>query len=274
MTGKIRTTAGSFHPMKQYCPPFVRMKHFCVAVVMLIAIAVVDLLATSTAHAAMLLADAVADYTPGINAGDQAVFGATGTGGWRYGSTGNGDGSGLIPLEWDPGFAAGVGVYEAFDANHADGAIDNVPFAIRSVGEIHMHPDLSERAVFEWTAGIGEAGPVDIVGNVRKIDTAGGDGIAFALYVDDVLLTGSAVAANDDVGVPFCESTVIGEGSIVRLVIDDGSQTLFDTSAFTMTVETPVPEPNSLALMSISLLGVLHIHRARLRRRPSLPCAN
>lgn len=269
MTDKSRTTVRSSNPMPKYCPPFVRMKHFCVAIVMLIAIAVVVLLAESSAQAAMLLADVVADYTPGVNAGDQAVFAATGTGSWRYGSTGNGDGSGLIPLEWEPGISGGIGAYEAFDANHADGAIDNVPFAIRSGSEIGTHPDLNERAVFEWTAGVGEAGLVDIVGNVRKIDTAGGSGIAFSLYVDDVALAASGVAFNDNVGVPFSESVVVSEGSIVRLVIDDGLDTVNDTSAVTMTVtlETPIPEPGTLALITLCLFGVQNFRRAKLIRR-------
>jgi hypothetical protein len=42
-------------------------------------------------------------------------------------------------------------------------------------------------------------------------------------------------------------------------VIDDGNDTVNDTSAVTMTVtlETPIPEPSALILTSLCLLGFL-----------------
>jgi hypothetical protein len=101
-----------------------------------------------------------------------------------------------------------------------------------------MHPaDLSDVVVARWIAGPSEAGDIRIVGNVAKIDTGGGDGIRFVVFVDGASIFDQMVAFDDAVGIPFVLGPVtIAEGSTADFVVSKIGNPFFDSTSVTARV--------------------------------------
>jgi hypothetical protein len=154
----------------------------------------------------------------------------------------------LDPLTWDvPNIS-----YNHLTLNAVD---------LQSVGlapdEVRMHPSSSvvppPFAVARWIAGPGEAGVIDISGNVRKVDAGGGGGVTFELFVDGVSFFNTTLAFNDSVGVAFNETATVGVGSTVAFVVGPTGFDAFDSTGLRAVI---TPEPDSLALLALGLAGM------------------
>ena len=196
------------------------------------AMLIATLLFGSASLSATTLADAAEDYFPGSSAGEPALFPASGTGFWSFGAAAALDGGSNVAMEWDPG----ANVYENADADHNNGTPELLPLGHFALDELRTHPTLSRVAVMEWTAGADEGGTVLVSGHVRKIDTNGGDGVAFVVYVNGQNQSNGSIAFDDNVGQSFALLTSIAGGERIRLVIDDRSNELFDLTAFQMRI--------------------------------------
>jgi hypothetical protein len=218
--------------------------------------------------AGTVLADLVADYVPGVDPGDSVMPSASGSGQWRYlaSETLNptDPGAGLADLQWD---TTGQ-LFERPEENHTNGFSNDALHLATDV--LVMHPaNLSDVVVARWIAGPGEAGQVDIVGNVAKGDPGGGDGIRFLVFVDGVSLFDEVVAFDDTVGVPFTlHSVAIADGSTADFVVSKIGAAFFDTTYVTAVI-TPAPEPSAPLLAA---LGACVLWGAR-GLRPSVASA-
>jgi hypothetical protein len=221
------------------------------------------------AAAGTVLGDLVADYVPGVNAGDTVMPAASGSGQWRYlaSETLNPTdaGASLADLQWD---TTGQ-LFERPGLNHTDGFSEDVLHL--GTNAIVMHPaNLSgDFVVARWIAGPGEAGEVDLVGSAAKGDPGGGDGIRFVVFVDGVSLFDEVVAFDDTVGVSFAlRSVAVDEGSTADFVVGKVGDSFFDTT-FVSAVITPAPEPSAplLALLGAFVLWGVRGLRSRVASR-------
>jgi hypothetical protein len=221
----------------------------------------ISFLIPSAGTAQVVIADVVADFVPGVDPGDIVMPPATGTGSWRYlaSQTLNPTdaGANLADLEWD----TTAELFERPTENHTDGFSEDA-IALRE-DALLMHPaDLSDVVVARWITGPGEAGEIDIVGNVAKGDPGGGDGIRFLVFVDGVSLFDEVVAFDDVVGVPLSLTSVpVVEGSTTDFVVSKNGSAFFDSTFMTASV-LQVPEP-SAGMMGAVAAFVLFAVRVR-----------
>ncbi len=209
---------------------------------------------------AAIIADARGDFVAGISDGDPGtLLPATGTGTWNYlaSDTANPttDGDGLDVLTWDDSanqsynYLTGGGSADSVDIQNINLAPD----------EIRMHPSTNAPsfAVVRWIAGPGEAGSINITGNVRKIDAGGGNGVTFGLFADGISLFSSTIAYNDTTGVSFDETVTVSVGSTVDFVIGSIANDSYDSIGLEATI---TPEPATICLLA---LGGLMLRRRK-----------
>lgn len=126
--------------------------------------------------------------------------------------------------------------------------------------ELAWHPSdgFLQYTVARWTAGAGEAGMVDITGNIRNV-VVGGDGIDFHILVDgSEVFTLSGTGSSTPITF-FDVSAAIGIGSTIDFVLGrDGGTFSADESIFSafITQTSVVPEPMSISLLGLGLFGV------------------
>lgn len=227
-----------------------RVRRICLAC-MLLAVVV-----PREGAAGPVLADVVADFVPGVNPGDTVMPPASGSGQWRYLASATLDptdpGAGLADLEWD---VMGE-LFERPGLDHMNGFSED---ALRLGSDVLlMHPAnvTGDVQVARWIAGPGEAGQVDIVGNVAKADPGGGDGIRFVVFVDGVPLFDQAVAFDDTVGIPIAlQGVEIAEGSTADFVVSKIGDPFFDTTSLTAVI-TQVMGPTTTSTTSITTTTV------------------
>ena len=182
-------------------------------------IALALLLAMGQAQAS-IIADARDDFVAGSSEDEAATsIPATGTGTWSYlaSDTANptSDGDGLDALTWK--------VADSAYMSWAGGSSVHLQHDNLASDEIFMHPIDShpKYVVVRWIVGAGEAGSIDISGNVRKVDPGSElkGSVTFELFVDGSSLTSSTLAYNDTTGVAFDETVTVSVGSTVDFVI-------------------------------------------------------
>lgn len=227
------------------------------------------------AQGGMVLADGRADYVGGSTNGDtSAIINPTdtfGTGRWDYMGAADPVNGPFSPLEWD----SGLNLYERPGANHSDGV-----FAIPLIGddkfasadepaddELLMHPSLDsigyKCAVLRWTAGAGEAGLVEISGNVRKLDSggSGSNGVDFHIYLNGVPIYAEWIASSDKVGESFCIEATIAVGSTVDFAVGPHETNVNYDSTGVKTMVTLLPEPGTVLLLGLG--GMLLMRKAK-----------
>ena len=211
----------------------------------------------STAQAT-IIADVRGDYAAGTNNGDPGILPATGTGNWNYlaSDTVNPTLDGTLDvLPWNSINSS----YQNFTLGGSSNSIDLLSVGL-SLQEIRMHPSASNRPppfdVARWIAGVGEAGLINISGNVRKVDAGGGGGVTFDLFVNGISLFNSTLSFNDTVGVAFNQTLTVGVGSTVDFVVGPNGLDAFDSTGLKATI-TAVPEPTTMTLLGIGLVGLI-----------------
>jgi hypothetical protein len=153
-----------------------------------------------------------------------------------------------------------------FDTERFDGLGGFLRFAPPpSQGGIGV-PDV---LVARWVAGAGEAGLVDITGDVRGLaNNSLGAGANMLIYVDgvsvfDVIVTGEGPGSvkNFDLS-----AVAINSGSTVDFVVDDLGANTFDFIGLTATVQTnSIPEPGCIGFLALATFGVGCFTRRRRR---------
>ncbi len=233
----------------------------------MVCVAVVALFWFGSIAQANIIADARDDFVAGGSEGALGILSATGTGTWNYlaSDTANPtlDGNGLNTLTWNIDNSSYRYLTSGGSMNSVDLQNPNL-----TSEEIRVHPSAQDPkfAVVRWIPGVGEAGLINITGNVRKVDTGGGDGVTFDLFVDGISLFNSTLAFNDDTGVAFNETLTVGVGSTVDFVIGPGSINwdIFDSTGLNVNVVSVIPAPGAILLGSIGvgLVGWLRRRRA------------
>ena len=209
---------------------------------------------------AATIADARGDFVAGTNEGDPGILPATGTGTWNYlaSDTANPTDDGTLDvLTW----ALGNISYNELTSDGSSDAVDLQHPNLAS-DEIRMHPAASSRppsfAVVRWIAGPGEAGSINITGNIRKVDAGGGSGVTFELFVDGSSLLSSTLAFNDTVGVAFNETVTVSVESTVDFVVGPNGFDAYDSTGLKATI---TPEPATLSLLAIGGMALLKRRR-------------
>jgi PEP-CTERM motif len=229
-------------------------------------LAVISFLISTGPASATIIADARGDFFSGVNNGDPGVLSAAGTGTWNYLASDTADPTsdpnGLNGLNWST-------LRNSYEYNPSGPFFDSVD--LQSAGlasdEIRMHPNSSGSAqyvVTRWITGVGEAGLINITGNVRKVDAGGGNGVTFDLFIDGVsAFTSTTLAFNDTIGTAFNLSATVGVGSTVDFVVGAINNDSNDSTGLKVTI-SQVPEPTTLALMGLGLIGMGFNRRKRL----------
>lgn len=226
-----------------------------------------------------IIADAVGDYEAGIQPGDTVNPAATGTGNWRYlrSNTLNPYDAGNTILEdlvWDTGSA---GMFErSVHSNHTNGfdteRFDGLAGFLRfSPPPSQGNSGVPDVLVARWISGVGEAGLVDITGDVRGMaNNSLGAGAKMIIFVDgvsvfDVLVTreGGSSVTNFDLS-----AISINTGSTVDFVVDDFGANTFDFIGLRTTIRSSsIPEPGGIGFLALTVFGV-SCFASRRRRYP------
>jgi hypothetical protein len=141
-----------------------------------------------------------------------------GTNGWYYRTWTAGVGT--FNMSWNPdqsGHWRGPNTYDAiwrYDEN------------------LYMHPD-NGQVLLEWMAPY--SGEINIVGNVKKYDIGGGDGVVVSIWKNNTMVwpnNGSwlNIAYNDNVGVDHNFMTTVTGGDIISIRVDQGLNSAYDTT--------------------------------------------
>jgi hypothetical protein len=221
------------------------------------------LLLTSMGQAqATLIADVRGDFVAGTNDGDPGILPATGTGTWNYlasDTTNPTLDTTLDVLPWVVLNKSYIDFTTGGSANQIDLQSANL-----AADEIRMHPSASGRppsyVVARWIAGAGEAGFINITGNVRKVDAGGGSGVTFDLFVDGTSYFNWTLPYNDTLGVAFDQTVIVGVGSTVDFVVGPNGFDTYDSTALKAAI-SPVPEPATMLLFGSGLMGLAGLRR-------------
>ena len=214
---------------------------------------------------ATVIADARTDFVSGTTNGDLGIVPASGTGEWRYlaSDTANPTADPVLDvLSWE----AFVNQYRK---GTCCGSMDAVSLNIGGIApdELGLHPSAFGRSpsfvAVRWIAGAGEAGVIDIAGNVRLSDPNGPGSISFDLFVDANPLFGSSLVINDLVGAAFHQTATVGVGSTVDFVVGPNGFDTYDSTGLKALIST-VPEPATLALLGFGLAGLALSRRKNL----------
>ena len=225
-----------------------------------------------------LLANVGGDYVPAQNGQTSAsinIVDTAGQGTWRYFGSDN--------INIDATANEQLGVFGVVGNSGNSGYGDGLNgFNLSAVSdsrlftsgeapladELSIHPADSTRPfeVLRWTAGVGEAGLVNVVGNIRN-PVIGGDGIEFYILVDGVQMF-SAVSTGNTLPMSFFDfKALVSVGSTIDFVQGRRAGFGFDESilsAFIVQAAT-VPEPATLTLMALA--GMFTLGRRSKSRR-------
>lgn len=98
-------------------------------------------------------------------------------------------------------------------------------------GTLYMHPD-TDQTMLEWIAD--ENGSIRVKGNVRKYDTAGGDGVVVSIWKNSTLIWPQAgwttIAYNDNIGLDHDFTVEVATGDVISFRVDEGAQSAYDTT--------------------------------------------
>ena len=99
-------------------------------------------------------------------------------------------------------------------------------------GYIYLHPD-DDQTMFEWTAP--HTGTVNIVGNVRKFDTAGGDGVSVSIWKNNTQVWPSNgvwqhIGYSDNTGYDHNIEVSVTQGDILSFRVAEGDTNAYDTT--------------------------------------------
>lgn len=99
-------------------------------------------------------------------------------------------------------------------------------------GNLYLHPD-NDQAMLEWIAP--DNGTISIIGEVKKNDINGGDGVAVSIWKNDTMIwptNGSwlNIAYNDNVGTDHNFKISVSAGDKISFRVDEGSNNGYDTT--------------------------------------------
>ena len=120
-------------------------------------------------------------------------------------------------------------------------------------------------AIRRWTSTY--TGPVEIELKIRKIDTAGGNGVGFHVYRNGTSIFGPNMAFTSGVVTTFLISSSVAAGDHLDFALDPWqAQDANDNSQLSMKIYA-VPEPSSV--ISLSLAAGLFSRKLRTKQKPS-----
>ena len=214
---------------------------------------------------ATVIADAVGDYVPGTNNGDPGIVPAIGTGEWQYLASDTVNptlDASLDVLPWEPTNGWYINFTSGGSANSVGVPNPNLAPDELGVGASGFSRS-PEFTLLRWITGTGEAGAIGISGNLRHIERpAVGDDTTFDIFVDGVSIFSQFLPGGDTVGFAFNETATISVGSTVDFVIGPNVTDSWDFPALKATI---VPEPSTLTLAALGLIGLLAYSRRRRR---------
>ncbi len=219
-------------------------------------------LSTSAAWAGgALIADARADWVPGMIPGDtNSPPDSAGIGVWEYLLANNANPTvdpTLQTLAWDtmiPG-------YESPDFLHVDG-FNTTSLTAENSSELGMYSNApgSEWVFLRWTAGPGVPSMLSIDGSARK-DVAGGNGLELFLYVDGIRRRTIEIVQDNLVGETFSiEVSDVEPGTLIDLVHSNNGDTSDDLALITLQIRE-IPAPAGLPLLALAITGAARRRR-------------
>lgn len=196
-------------------------------------------------------------------------FSATGTGNWSYFASDNiniGATPNEVPMTVKAIGGAGNTGWGATGTSNMPAINDGLIYSDgepRMANEVSVHPGENgnphEYAVMRWTAGTGEAGMANIVGNFRN-PVIGGDSIDFHVLVDGVSIYDYTATASTTPLTFFDLTTPVVVGSTVDFVLGNntaGYAADESVIAAFISVQAAVPEPSSIVLWTMMIVGLV-----------------
>lgn len=97
--------------------------------------------------------------------------------------------------------------------------------------QFYIHPD-NDQTMLEWVAS--DNGSVRILGNVKKYDTSGGDGVVISIWKNDSLIWPAAgwtnIVYDDSTGLNHDFTIQVDAGDIISFRVDEGENNGYDTT--------------------------------------------
>ena len=231
-------------------------------------------------RAGVILANLRADYDRAAStfrSGQSATIADTlGTGSWNFfARTNSAPGGSQTDLIYST-VTSGVRTANAFAYNgksqYTLPAVSNTQLISGSnegapaSNELAVHPGdgntgTANFLVFRWTAGAGEAGPVNLKGSIRDLGIVV-DGVTFQIYNSAGTSLFGSVTTSGNTSVNFDFNTTATVGSYLDFVVGKNINFYSDQSGLKIEVSS-VPEPSGFTLTSLVFLGAIFAVYAR-----------
>ena len=115
--------------------------------------------------------------------------------------------------------------------------------------------NLNQMAVRRWVSEV--SGVITLTGDFKDTNPASGNGVQGGIYVNGTQVWLGTISNGG--GTTFSFSTAVKAGQAVDFVLDPNGNDYADSTRFTAQITTPVPEPETSAMMlaGLGLLGFM-----------------